>query len=65
MMEVTADKVLEQIIQLISEYAFPLEVLQDVNHRLADCQDPYYAAQQLRYLQYHVKAGCAMKSEAN
>ena len=63
MMEVTADKVLEKISQLISEYAFPIGVLQDVNHRLADCQDPYYAAQQLRYLQNYIKAGYAVKSE--
>lgn len=59
--ELLADEVAEQISQLVGEYAFPLEVLQDVNHRLADCDDPYYAKLQLRYLQNIVKAGRAVK----
>ena len=60
-MKVTTDEVAEQISQLVGEYAFPLEVLQDVNHRLADCDDPYYAKQQLRYLQNIVNVGRAVK----
>lgn len=60
-MKVTTDEVAEQISQLVGEYAFPLEVLQDVSRRLADCDDPYYAEQQLRYLQNIVKVGRAVK----
>ena len=60
-MKINADEVAEKIIQLVSEYAFPLEVLQDVNRRLADCNDPYYANQQLRYLQNIISAGRAIK----
>ena len=63
--ELLADEVAEQISQLIGEYAFPLEVLQDVNHRLADCYELYYAKQQLRYLQNIVKAGCAVKRKGH
>ena len=62
-MKVTTDEVEDQISQLVGEYDFPSEVLRDVNRRLADCDDPYYAEQQLRYLQNIVKAGCAVKRE--
>ena len=62
-MKVTVDEVVEQIVQLVSEYAFPLEVLQDVNRRLADCDDPYYAQQQLRYLKNIVASGRAIERE--
>lgn len=55
------DEVAEEITSLISDYHFPLEVLQDVNQRLNDCQDVHYAAQQLRYLQNIVKVGKVKK----
>lgn len=45
------DEVMGKINSLISEYDFPLPVLQDVNQRLNDCPEVGYAKQQLRYLQ--------------
>ena len=45
------EEVMEKISSLISEYDFPLSVLQDVNQRLNDCAEVGYAKQQLRYLQ--------------
>ncbi|WP_407350987.1 hypothetical protein VNN41_06515 [Lactococcus garvieae] len=42
---------MKKINSLISEYNFPLSVLQDVNQRLNDCPEVAYAKQQLRYLQ--------------
>lgn len=61
--ELLTIEVAEQISRLVSDYVFPLEVLQDVNRRLAECSDPYYAQQQLRYLQNIVSAGQAVKRE--
>ncbi|WP_346235705.1 DUF6877 family protein [Lysinibacillus telephonicus] len=55
------DEIAEEITSLISNYHFPLEVLQDVNQRLNDCRDVHYAAQQLRYLQNIVKVGNVKK----
>lgn len=57
----THEQVAQRINELVGEYEFPLLVLEDVNRRLSDCQDPYYAAQQLRYLQNIVNAGIAKK----
>jgi len=59
--EVSQDQVANEITNLISDYDFPLEVLQDVNRRLSDCQDVHYAAQQLRYLQNIVNSGKVKK----
>lgn len=55
------EKVVKKINKLLGEYHFPLPVLQDVNKRLSDCQDPDYAAQQLRYLENVIHAGIAKK----
>ncbi|WP_420704496.1 DUF6877 family protein [Lysinibacillus macroides] len=46
----THEEVAKYINQLISEYQFPLPVLQDIHKRLSDSQCPHYAMQQLRYL---------------
>lgn len=54
---ITHEYVSAQITQLIGKYDFPLSVLQDVDGRLRDSDDPYYAAQQLRYLNNIVDAG--------
>lgn len=54
----------EKITQIIQQHKFPLAVLQDVNARLADCQDEHYADQQYRYLQNVVAAGKAKKRDA-
>ena len=51
------EEIAVKINTLISEYSFPLEVLQDIKQRLSDCQDVHYAAQQQRYLQNIIKAG--------
>ena len=59
--EVSHEEVADEINNLVSEYEFPLEILQDVNRRLSDCQDNHYAAQQLRYLQNIVNAGKVKK----
>ncbi|WP_409360085.1 DUF6877 family protein [Enterococcus gallinarum] len=37
--------------KLVAENDFPVEVLNDVFHRLNCCSDYQYAKQQLRYLQ--------------
>lgn len=55
------ENVAQKINDLVAEYNFPLPVLEDINRRLSDCQDPNYAAQQLRYLENVVKAGIAKK----
>ncbi len=57
----TNEEIAREITLLVGEYDFPLLVMEDVTRRLTDCQDPYYAAQQLRYLQNIVKAGLAKK----
>ncbi|RUL56487.1 DUF6877 family protein [Lysinibacillus antri] len=57
----TSEEVAQKINDLVGEYDFPLPVLQDVDRRLSDCQDPYYAAQQLRYLENNIHAGIAKK----
>lgn len=45
------EKVADAILDISTKYNLPLEVLQDVNKRLADNQDDlYYAKQQLRYI---------------
>lgn len=58
-MEITHEYVSEEINKLLTQYDFPLIVLQDVSKRLSDSDDPYYAAQQLRYLRNLVEAGYA------
>lgn len=58
----TLDEVMEKISSLISEYDFPLSVLQDVNQRLNDCPEVDYAKQQLRYLQ-NIKKSMVRKDE--
>ncbi|MEA0552937.1 hypothetical protein U1P98_04335 [Lysinibacillus irui] len=60
---VTHDKVAKRINQLVSEYQFPLPVLQDVQKRLSDSNCTHYAMQQLRYLENNVHAGIATKRE--
>lgn len=59
--KVNHEEVANMINNLVSEYDFPIEILQDINQRLSDCQDPHYAAQQLRYLQNIVNAGKVKK----
>lgn len=56
------DEVMEKINSLISEYDFPLSVLQDVHQRLNDCKEVAYAKKQLRYLQNIKKS---MKAQDN
>lgn len=50
------EKVALQISEIISNFDFPLFIVQDVNKRLMDCQEAGYAKQQLRYLQNVKKA---------
>ncbi len=50
------EKVALQIREIISNFDFPLSVVQDVEKRLSDCKDVGYAKQQLRYLQNVKKA---------
>lgn len=57
----THSEVDKQISDLLAEYDFPLTVLQDVTGRLQGTEDPYYAAQQLKYLKNIVHAGCVQK----
>ncbi|KOS64655.1 hypothetical protein AN161_01130 [Lysinibacillus sp. FJAT-14222] len=57
----TNEEVADCINQLISEYQFPLRVLQDVEKRLSDSKCPHYAMQQLRYLENNIHAGLARK----
>lgn len=59
----TNEQVADRINQLVSEYQFPLQVLQDVQKRLSDSHCPHYAMQQLRYLENNVHAGIATKRE--
>jgi len=54
-----SDMLANEIAKLVSTYDFPLVVLQDVHKRLAECTDPNYARQQVRYLQHIVDAGLA------
>lgn len=44
-------KAIDRLNVLLSDYEFPLAVLQDVNHRLECCQDEAYVEQQVRYLE--------------
>lgn len=60
-MTYNVDEISEQICQLISEYAFPVEVLVDLNHRLVDCDNPHVVSRQLRYLNKIVQMGRAVK----
>ena len=60
---ITNEQVADRINKLISEYEFPLPVLQDVQKRLSDSNCPHYAMQQLRYLENNVHAGIATKRE--
>lgn len=48
---------IEQINALLSDFEFPLVVLQDVNHRLECCQEEAYVGQQVRYLENLVERG--------
>ena len=57
--------VLEEINTMISTYDYPIYVLQDVEKRLLDCQDVYYAKQQLRYLVNLANSGLVKKEEAH
>lgn len=57
------DEVMKKINSLISEYDFPLSVLQDVNQRLNYCPEVAYAKQQLRYLQNIKKSMEAQECE--
>ena len=57
----TNEEVEDRINQLLSEYQFPLPVLQDVQKRLSDSNCPHYALQQLRYLENNIQAGIATK----
>lgn len=50
-------RAIEKINMLLSDYEFPLAVLQDVNHRLECCQEEAYVGQQLRYLENLVERG--------
>lgn len=44
-------RAIDRLNVLLSEYEFPLAVLQDVNHRLECCRDEAYVEQQVRYLE--------------
>lgn len=57
--------VLEEINTMISTYDYPIHVLQDVEKRLLDCQDVYYAKQQLRYLVNLANSDLVKKEEAH
>lgn len=57
--------VLEEINTMISTYDYPVHVLQDVEKRLLDCQDVYYAKQQLRYLINLANSGLVKKEEVH
>ena len=57
--------VLEEINTMISTYDYPIHVLQDVEKRLLDCKDVYYAKQQLRYLINLANSGLVKKEEAH
>lgn len=57
--------VLEEINTMISTYDYPIYVLQDVEKRLLDCKDVYYAKQQLRYLINLANSGLVKKEEAH
>ena len=57
--------VLEEINTMISTYDYPIHVLQGVEKRLLDCQDVYYAKQQLRYLVNLANSDLVKKEEAH
>lgn len=54
---------IDEINELISQYNFPLAVLEDVNHRLECCKDENYVKQQLRYLKNLVSSGIGVKEK--
>lgn len=54
---------IDEINELISQYSFPLAVLEDVNHRLECCKDEGYVKQQLRYLKNLVSSGIGVKEK--
>lgn len=54
---------INQINELISKYDFPVEVLNDISHRLERCREESYVKQQLRYLENWVKLGKAKLKE--
>ncbi|MCW2281456.1 DUF6877 family protein [Lactococcus lactis] len=58
------EKTALQISEIISNFDFPLFIVQDVNKRLMDCQEVGYAKQQLRYLQ-NVKKAMLAEGTAN
>lgn len=55
--DVNLDQVMAEIDTLVSTYEFPTSVLQDVEKRLLDYREVYYAKQQLRYLENIVARG--------
>lgn len=55
------EEIAQKINDLVWIYDFPLPILQDVQRRLSDCDDPHYAAQQLRYLENNIHAGIEKK----
>lgn len=57
------DEVAERINTLVSNYDFPISVLQDVKSRLNDSQCVHYHTQQLRYLDNLVSAGLVKRSD--
>lgn len=56
---------IDEINELLSQYSFPLAVLEDVNHRLECCKDEVYVKQQLRYLKNLITADFAVSREGN
>lgn len=57
------EEVFNEINNLINQYVFPVEVLQDVEKRLSDSNCAHYDLQQLRYLRNNVDYGIAKKRE--
>lgn len=57
-------RAIEKINMLLSDYEFPLAVLQDVNHRLECCQEEAYVGQQLRYLENLVEINIGKRRES-
>lgn len=59
----TNEEIADRINGLVTEYDFPIEVLQDIQKRLSDSNCPHYAMQQMRYLENNVHAGISTKRE--
>lgn len=57
--EIAVDEVAKKITELVKNHAFPVGSLRHVNSILADCNDRYYALQQLWYLKNIIQAGIA------